>query len=49
VIGTKNKTILLRNEKDIDLIKYKHEHKITIQIALQWFKLIEKLNQDQIK
>lgn len=37
VIGTKNKTLLLRGPQDISQIKYKHEHLMTIQIAKLFF------------
>lgn len=45
VIGTKNKTLLLRGYEDISQIKYKHEHLMTIQVAKLFFSHLNTLPQ----
>jgi len=45
VFGTKNKTLLLRDRNDIDAIKYKHEHLLTIQVAGEFFGHLDKLKE----
>ena len=46
VIGTKNKVILLESVQDIEKIKNKVEHKLTILVAQAWFFLLKDKSED---
>jgi hypothetical protein len=48
VIGTKNKTMMLRNAEDVAQIKYKHEHLITIQVAKLFFNYLNLLSEEKV-
>lgn len=48
VIGTKNKTLMLRGLEDIGQIKYKHEHLMTIQVAKLFFQHMNTLPQEKV-
>lgn len=48
VVGSKNKTLLVGEEQELDGVKSKHEHKLTILIARSWFNLLKGLSEEMI-
>ena len=41
IIGTKNKCLMICEEEELEKIKNRHEHKLTILIAKAWFALLK--------
>lgn len=48
VIGSKNKCLLAADITDLEKLKNKHEHKLTILVAQAWFALLATKNEQEI-
>jgi hypothetical protein len=48
IIGSKNKSLLAAGPADLEKVKNKHEHKLTILIAQAWFKLLATRSEQEV-